>query len=152
MDTLVKILLLPFALLGSLWAHYFAAPVVVIDGDVAPVVIDTSTTTDDTTPMNLTLAVNESGSAHGLSLTPLSVEDSRCPRDVDCVWVGEVTARVAFEGPEGKAELDLTQRTPITVQGREVLLVGATPSRASAGEQIDQSEYRLTFTVSPANL
>ncbi|MFC6616418.1 hypothetical protein [Deinococcus radiophilus] len=29
----------------------------------------------------------------------LEVEDSRCPKDVQCIWAGEVTARVLYLRP-----------------------------------------------------
>lgn len=39
----------------------------------------------------------------GLRVTLLDIADSRCPKDVVCIWEGELAAHLQIEGPEDTA-------------------------------------------------
>ncbi len=39
----------------------------------------------------------------GIRLTLLEINDSRCPKDVQCIWAGELSAHMKLEGPEETA-------------------------------------------------
>lgn len=64
-----------------------------------------------------------------LTVRPIAViEDSRCPRDVACVWAGRLRLRAAISGVPGAAELIL--REPFGLpRGGTLTLVAATPER-----------------------
>ncbi|MFA5853629.1 MAG: hypothetical protein WC866_00945 [Patescibacteria group bacterium] len=41
----------------------------------------------------------------GIRLTLLEINDSRCPKDVQCIWAGELSAHFKLEGPEDTAPI-----------------------------------------------
>jgi len=46
------------------------------------------------------------------------VNDSRCPKDVQCVWAGEVTIEFELKSPSGKSRFELaSSRAPGTAVG-----------------------------------
>ena len=46
------------------------------------------------------------------------VNDSRCPKDVQCVWAGEVTIEFEVRSPSGKSHFELaSSRAPATAVG-----------------------------------
>ncbi len=46
------------------------------------------------------------------------VNDSRCPKDVQCVWAGEVTIEFEVKSPSGKSRFELaSSRAPATAVG-----------------------------------
>jgi len=50
------------------------------------------------------LRVGEAASFEGgLKITLKAINDSRCPKDVQCVWAGELAALVSIEGPDAPA-------------------------------------------------
>lgn len=77
-------------------------------------------------------------------------EDSRCPRDVQCVWAGN--ARVVLELREGEnADTGSVSSTlephALTRWDYRIELVDVQPE-TTAGQPIPQSEYRVRLLVS----
>ena len=62
-----------------------------------------------------------------VAVRPLTViEDSRCPRDVTCVWAGRLRLRAAIAG----VPAELTLGEPFALpQGGTITLVAAAPER-----------------------
>lgn len=75
------------------------------------------------------------------------VDDSRCPKDVQCVWAGTVGVHVSINASSKDTNLILNQ--PQTVGNAVIMLVGVTPGTRLSTQTIAQSDYRLTFTVVP---
>lgn len=52
------------------------------------------------------------------------VSDSRCPKDVQCIWAGEVTIALRLKSPAGSDTFELSGRANArTVQGHSIELV-----------------------------
>lgn len=81
----------------------------------------------------------------GPSVTPLAVlEDSRCPRDVQCVWAGRLRLNVRVHlGPREETH-ELVLGNPVHVAEGSLELVEALPQPA-AGEPIRPADYRFGF-------
>lgn len=82
----------------------------------------------------------------GPSVTPIRVlEDSRCPRDTECVWAGQarIAARIALGNGEDTREM--TMGEPIRIANGALELVETYPE-ARADRTIHPSEYRFGFT------
>lgn len=80
----------------------------------------------------------------GIRVTPLAVvEDSRCPKGVQCVWAGRVRigVRVDFARTEAR-ELELGKSIPVADGTLE--LVEVLPE-AVAGRKILPEDYRFGF-------
>lgn len=119
---------------------------------LAPVVIETATTTvptpneltTDTTGV-FTLALGETGTSHGWTITPTAlVEDSRCPVDVQCIQAGTVRVNVRVGSSTSESIVGLT--TPVTIEGGQITLVKVTPDKNSKNPT-KPAEYRFSFLV-----
>ena len=77
-------------------------------------------------------------------------EDSRCPRDVTCVWAGEVTLRLrlAPRSQEG-VERDVKQGESTIIDGLKIEVLRVQPVPVST-RPIARDEYRATLRVSTA--
>lgn len=86
----------------------------------------------------------------GVEIRPLEVlEDSRCPRDVDCVWAGRIRLKVRVGGGgEPVMELDRPVALP---DGRGLRLVAAFPPRwHNPPSGIDpRAPLRFAFRLDP---
>lgn len=97
-------------------------------------------------PATLTLALNEEGSAHGVSLRATAIEDSRCPQDVTCVWAGEARVKLALVTGMGTSSMPLVLGgAPITTETATVTLTNVTPEPTVSEDAL----YRFTFVVAP---
>lgn len=84
-------------------------------------------------------------SVSGPTVRPLAViEDSRCPRDVVCVWAGRVVIRAEVGTGRGKREMALTLGQPVQVADGKLTLRLVTPATHSR-TPIDPANYRFTF-------
>ncbi len=101
------------------------------------------------------LAVGESArfAGDGLEIVFVAVtEDSRCARDVTCIWEGRVVAAVEVTIGDEAQSLDLVQ-SGLTDQPASVKFQGyrfsftVEPYPETAGVPILESEYRLQLTV-----
>ncbi|MEW6361209.1 MAG: hypothetical protein AB1477_03720 [Acidobacteriota bacterium] len=82
------------------------------------------------------------------------VEDSRCPKGVNCVWAGAVTVKISVScpGKEAKAfELSSLQgKETIEYEGKRITLVRVTPY-PQADKPIRKANYRVTLKIEPVN-
>lgn len=90
------------------------------------------------------VAIGQTAYVDGPSVTPLELlEDSRCPKDVRCVWAGQVRLRVRVTGGAWSREIELVSNKPVQVADGALRLVAATPERSQAA--IRPQDYRFTF-------
>lgn len=89
-----------------------------------------------------------------LKMTLLTIEDSRCPSDVTCVWQGTVSAKIQLEN--GEQDLGIYTIPMETMAGNEqtfdgyhIRLTNVEPYPIST-MPIEQTDYILTFFVSMA--
>ena len=76
--------------------------------------------TPEVTPGTVVLGFGDEATiAPGTQLRFLRVvNDSRCPKDVQCVWAGEVTIEFELKSPSGKSRFELaSSRAPATAVG-----------------------------------
>jgi hypothetical protein len=74
-------------------------------------------------------------------------EDSRCPKDVQCVWAGEVKVRLTVRrGAGAEEEQTLTEREELALDTRRLTLVRVDPYPVST-QKIAKKDYRATFKV-----
>jgi len=100
-----------------------------------------------------TLPVGKTATIDGENLTLKFIEvfgDSRCPKGVECVWVGEALCRMLFTYAGSPAEMDLTQPGG-DVAARDYFINYKISFKLEPypqeGQQIAPSEYRLVMTV-----
>lgn len=94
--------------------------------------------------INQTIIINE------IKITPLEVvEDSRCPKDVTCVWAGTVKLKTKIER-EGQTEEKvltlLVTEQPVKLGNVNVLLKEVKPVKIS-NQVIKASDYIFTFSL-----
>jgi hypothetical protein len=85
----------------------------------------------------------------GVTIRPLAVvEDSRCPRDVQCVWAGRlvILAEIGYRGGSESFRGRMTLGQALVFGRETVTLVSATPGK-TAGSIIDPRAYRFSFAV-----
>lgn len=86
----------------------------------------------------------------GLEMQFLSVEeDSRCPKDVQCIWAGRIRARFSAGGEEVELALPGDQQVPnAAIVGSYIITLVAMDPVAIAGERrLDQGVYTATLRV-----
>ncbi|MFZ2522402.1 MAG: hypothetical protein WAX44_00495 [Minisyncoccia bacterium] len=85
-----------------------------------------------------------------VKITPLKVlSDSRCPKDVECIWAGTVRVLVRLEREGGIQETELELNNPITFVGGRVSLDSVYPEKTQS--EISQKEYQFVFGVLPGD-
>jgi len=97
----------------------------------------------------VTAALNESVSAFGVTLTPLSIEeDSRCPTDVTCIQAGQVRVNLMTLDGMGTSTMLITLGAvePITTEAVSIWLTDVLPIKVSTTPTQD-SAYRFTFRI-----
>jgi hypothetical protein len=108
-----------------------------------------------TTDQTVTLGVNKSKKIFDrkLTVTVLSViEDSRCPKDVECIQAGNAKVRVAVrKGTDSSKIMDLDlnagQKT-VMFENYKIKLDALTPYPATAAP-IKRNKYIATLTFTP---
>lgn len=102
---------------------------------------------------SLELRLDQAASADGLTLTWISVSDSRCPRGVTCIWAGEVTLKIRARDGAEESELTLTlgareggDRATTARHGIRLTAVGPAPS---AGAAAPRDAHRATVLITP---
>lgn len=99
-------------------------------------------------PSQATAGYDEKVQIGALSVTPLDmIEDSRCPKDVQCIWAGRVRLKIALYDGEQTSEPVLTMGTPLATSRGMLTLTQATPYPSPTAKYA-KSAYRFTFTVS----
>ena len=100
------------------------------------------------------LRFDETLTVHGLELSWLEVNDSRCPRDAVCVWEGEVGILLGVkDGKEDLGSFALTrhhdgdERARVRIGNRVIELVDVGPYPALE-TTTDRAEYAASLAVS----
>jgi hypothetical protein len=78
------------------------------------------------------------------------IEDSRCPKGVECIWAGQGKIRIRLSKTNKKpasVELSTQQPNSISYLGYRVTLVGLSPYPKATGT-INKKAYVATLTVS----
>ena len=79
-------------------------------------------------------------------------EDSRCPRDVQCIWAGRVSCDIEITKDGSTNTITLTDTAGsgssegITYQNYKIIF-SVSPYPAKAEEKIAKGDYRLSMTV-----
>jgi hypothetical protein len=100
----------------------------------------------ETTTSKQTVGIGATARVGGIAITPLAVlEDSRCPRDVTCIWAGRVLirARVEAEGRSSISEMELGKPLA-TSPNAAIVLARVEPERTSSAA-IEPDGYRFAF-------
>jgi hypothetical protein len=100
---------------------------------------------------SIELRLDKATEADGLTLTWISVADSRCPQSVTCIWAGEVTVKLEARDGDDESELALTLGAgsagiPATTAHHELRLSAVAPYPREPGE-IPRASYRATVIV-----
>lgn len=95
----------------------------------------------------VTLKIGETASFKDISITPTKVsEDSRCPKDVQCIQAGTVKVALNISSGLGRSTETILLGKSITTEAENIEFVSASPDRLT-NKTISQSDYRLTFDV-----
>lgn len=105
-------------------------------------------TTGSAEPREGPVAIGQTTYVDGPRVRPDKViEDSRCPADVQCVWVGRLVLRATVTGGNWSKVLDLELGKPVHVADGALTLVEVTPQRMTGGAKPAKPEpYRFRFT------
>jgi hypothetical protein len=77
--------------------------------------------------------------------TPKAViEDSRCPKDVRCVWAGRLIVSTRIDGTTWHQTVPLTLGKTHSVRDVAITLAASAPERR-AGSETPPAAYRFTF-------
>ncbi len=91
--------------------------------------------------------INQGFSALGVKVTPTEIlEDSRCPRDVQCIQAGTVRVKVTLESGLGTANEIFTLDKAITTEAEQITLIAVAPDPIASVAR-KPSDYVLTFKV-----
>ena len=98
-----------------------------------------------------TAGLHETANVGSWTIRPIAViEDSRCPKNVQCVWAGRLVLRTLTNAGAGADILELTLGEPLKMGNAGYLtLVDAQPTKLAPGA-IDPGEYRFTFALEHA--
>ncbi|MDO8482159.1 MAG: hypothetical protein Q7S75_03730 [bacterium] len=100
-----------------------------------------------TNPATGTLAVGANATINGTTIGVLGLaEDSRCPRDVQCIQAGTVRVRVSIDSYN--KDFTFTLNEPQVVGDATVTLVSVIPAQKYSTQTVQLSDYRFIFTVS----
>jgi hypothetical protein len=84
----------------------------------------------------------------GPKVTPLSVlEDSRCPKDVQCVWAGRVRINVRIDLGADSKERELELGKPVDLADGALELVEVLPEKVTNRTTLPE-DYRFGFRFS----
>ena len=101
------------------------------------------------------LRFDETAESGELTLRWLTVEDSRCPVDVVCIWAGQVVITLELTGGDDETvELQLVHRvgrqpTPERALDHELRVLGVEP-QPREGVKPERAEWVATLEINPA--
>jgi len=91
------------------------------------------------------VALGQTAQVGALAATPVKVvEDSRCPRGVQCVWAGRVVLQTLIESAGWRETVSLTLGKVQEIRGTQITLASVTPQRMTEGE-VEPADYRFSF-------
>lgn len=100
-------------------------------------------------PEGTPVALGQPVFAGNLVVTPARVlEDSRCPRDVQCVWAGRLVVETRIDGRDWFERVSMTLGEPKLLHSQSVTLISARPAKENASA-IPAEQYRFVFESSP---
>lgn len=97
---------------------------------------------------DFSLGVGETANLEDLSITFKRVtEDSRCPKDVNCVWAGRVVAEIdaRVNGTNQTIKISSGEK-PYSYNGYSILIKSVEPQKSI--EPLTSKDYKITFTLS----
>lgn len=93
-------------------------------------------------------ALHQTVTVNKVQITPLgSIEDSRCPAQVQCIQAGTVKVSVRLESNGGIQVMPMSIGIPVLFLDKKVTLVSVVPIAKIASKNGAGSEYRFTFSV-----
>lgn len=97
---------------------------------------------------DIILGVGETGNVGDINITVNNItQDSRCPRDVQCVWAGAFQAEVVLVNDLKKETKVMTLGAPAYLfAGRSISLSNITPYPSSK-TTVNPNDYAITFHV-----
>lgn len=96
----------------------------------------------------LETGIGKEAAGFDVKITPLKVvEDSRCPKDVQCIQAGTVRVETRVVSGLGTSTPTFTLGKSITTEAEIITLMSVDPLR-EAGKAIGSKEYVFTFKVS----
>ncbi len=121
---------------------------------LSPGCTDQSANTRVNLNQEFTLAIGQSAEINGENLTVRFndvVEDSRCPKNVTCIWAGRVSTIIDVT-KDGKKEQTVLTEMGLTSDAAQqeyqtYLFKFRVDPYPEAGKQINKSDYRLALTV-----
>ena len=102
-----------------------------------------------TTPQSkiVEVSIGKSAAALDVAVLPLEVlEDSRCPKGVECVWAGTVRLKARLTSGLGASTTEFTLGTPVTTEAEKVTLIEVRPA-PTAGVTITPATYVFVFKI-----
>ena len=91
--------------------------------------------------------LNESSMTGAVTVRPLTVmEDSRCPRGVQCIQAGTVKVQTQIISAMGPSVMIFELGKPITTEAEEVTLTDVSPA-PQAGVTVAPKDYVFTFEI-----
>lgn len=112
-------------------------------------VVNDKPTTPPETPDKIvaTLKLNEKRTIGGTTIEVSKVlEDSRCAKDVQCVWAGQVRIEVKLNTPSGNSTTTLMPGKFVTTETLKITLEDVTPYPIST-RRTEDSEYRFRLLI-----
>lgn len=139
-----NLILVPVLAVSLLAAGCGSPPVI----NVSPAVIKASQ------GQAFSLAVSQRAELNGEDLTVTFndvTEDSRCPKDVVCVWEGGVVCNLTVQKAGASSELVLTEpgltASPTAQEYQGYLYSFGVEPYPSSGKSIAKSDYRLVMSI-----
>lgn len=142
--SIVSVLVLALIVGGLLWSR--------AENDALPPAGEpvATTTPNAVTPLPygaVTLSVGERATFPGLTIRPVSIEeDSRCPKDVQCIQAGTVRVKVEVASSGKTSTHTIGLGKSVAVDGATISLTAVMPAPVST-VQLTAADYALTFTV-----
>ena len=119
---------------------------------ILALVFGSALTAEAQTTQQISVRVNKQKkvSRSKLMIKFVSVEDSRCPQDVECIWAGNAKVTIKVTNRKGVSktfELNTNlEPKAVTFDGYEIKLRDVTPYPRS-NIRIDKNGYTATFSV-----
>jgi hypothetical protein len=100
----------------------------------------------ETTNSNQTVGIGATAGVGGISITPLALlEDSRCPRDVTCIWAGRVVIRARIEAAGRSSITEMELGKAVTTSPNSAIVLARVEPERSSSVAIEPDDYRFAF-------
>lgn len=92
--------------------------------------------------------IHQTVTIDAVKITPIgSIEDSRCPANVQCIQAGTVRVSVKLESSSEAQLVTMSIGVPVTFSDKKVTLISVLPNTVNTQKTYTPSEYRFTFSV-----